>query len=1048
MIATPWQRYQEANAPLPAEMLAWPFRGIGIHNVGINERPIVEPLPTCGPGELLVRVDAVGLCASDAKMIRIGNQYPLFHGRDLSRNPSRLGHEVALTVVQVGKEWQDIYHRGQRLGLQPDIFVNGQRTAFGVMIPGGLTEYITLSHSILAGDEGSYVFPVPDEVGYVDVAFLEPWACVEAAYRAKRRLEPKPGGTLWIKGNPRRARAYTMSGGLVSRQVVLTDVPDGFVAWLRSQPVEVLTYNGADAETVTREVTGGQGFDDIILLDPEYAENMAEIARSLAYQGTLTLVGIQPLDTSVMVDVGRIHYEPIAFLGCSGPDISAAYGPVVNRSELRSGGVAWMLGAGGPMGRMHIQRALEMPNGPRSVIATNRGMERLESLMRQFVPLAEAHGREFIAFSPRAEPDRLEREFTRLTAGRGFDDIVVIVPQLALMQDAVRYLAVDGMLSLFAGLPPGNAIDVPLDHVYLHGAQFIGTSGSKLKDQQFVLAKAQAGTLSPSRSLAAIGGLKAAAQGLQAVIEGTYPGKVAIFPQLPNLPLLSLTDLRIALPEVYARLGPNEVWSVQAERAPGSAEQRADEYYAATLNTIRNVVEQGRIKPADIAVIALAGQMAGAMGIDRNWNAITPWFPSTLDTRCQVYQTRMVAQEGSRLAQLTSALPITAPRMLWWKTEYPELYQRMDKILMLANYVTGRLAGLASEEAFIDPSYLTWFGLADMASRYWSHELLHAFDLALEKLPRIVPAATVIGYLTSEAASACGLISGIPLVAGVGDSVASFLGAGLVDPQQLIDIAGTFSVLALCLDSYVADTRYQMLQMLAGPLSDSHWYAMSYIGGGGLTHRWFCEQFVGKEEGHGDSVYQWLDAQAAQLPPGSEGLLFIPHLGGRACPPDPAVRGTWTGFTWKHTRGHFYRALLESVAYDYAEALAVIHEYLPAALFGDVHVIGGGAKSVLWNQIKADVLGLPYIRLGRDNTATLGSAVVGGYAVGLYPDIAATARRFAMRTNTTKDTYWPRSASQRYYQEFSMAYRQAIKDLRGTFSALSQIRPFDEQEPV
>src|SRR5258708_35424454 len=97
-----------------------------------------------------------------------------------------------------------------------------------------------------------------------------------------------------------------------------------------------------------------------------------------------------------------------------------------------------MLGAGGPMGRMHIQRALEMPKGPRSVIATNRGLERLESLMRQFVPLAEAHGREFIAFSPRAEPDRLEREFTRLTAGRGFDDMVVSPPQLALLQCAGR----------------------------------------------------------------------------------------------------------------------------------------------------------------------------------------------------------------------------------------------------------------------------------------------------------------------------------------------------------------------------------------------------------------------------------------------------------------------------------------------------------------------------------------------------------------------------------------------------------------------------------
>src|SRR5258708_29896635 len=180
MTTTPWQRYQEADAPLPDEMLAWPFRGIGIHNVGINGRPVVEPVPECGPGELLVRVDAVGLCASDAKMIRIGNQYPLFYGRDLALNPSRLGHELALTVVQVGEAWQGVYHRGQRLGLQPDIFVNGQRMAFGVMIPGGLTEYITLSHAILAGDEGSYFFPVQDKVGYFEISFFEPLTSLES----------------------------------------------------------------------------------------------------------------------------------------------------------------------------------------------------------------------------------------------------------------------------------------------------------------------------------------------------------------------------------------------------------------------------------------------------------------------------------------------------------------------------------------------------------------------------------------------------------------------------------------------------------------------------------------------------------------------------------------------------------------------------------------------------------------------------------------------------------------------------------------------------
>ncbi len=172
-------------------------------------------------------------------------------------------------------------------------------------------------------------------------------------------------------------------------------------------------------------------------------------------------------------------------------------------------------------------------------------------------------------------------------------------------------------------------------------------------------------------------------------------------------------------------------------------------------------------------------------------------------------------------------------------------------------------------------------------------------------------------------------------------------------------------------------------------------------------------------EAEGVSPYHLLDAQAASLAPGSEGLLFIPHLVGRACPADPDVRGAWIGFTWTHTRAHFYRALLESIAYDFAQALEVVRDYFPDAAFSEVRVIGGGAKSPLWNQIKADVLGLPYVRLQREDVAALGCAIMAGHAVGIYPDMAATARRFAPQSrgsspgpvimSTTSPT-WPPTA--------------------------------------
>jgi xylulokinase len=473
---------------------------------------------------------------------------------------------------------------------------------------------------------------------------------------------------------------------------------------------------------------------------------------------------------------------------------------------------------------------------------------------------------------------------------------------------------------------------------------------------------------------------------------------------------------------------------------PGLAEQQGDDFYTATLETIRQVVEAAGVDPSGVAAIAFDGQMAGAIGVDASWEAITPWYPSALDIRYQPYQQQMVDRLGDRLVELVGALPFMAPRMLWWKNEHPDLYARIHKVLILANYVAGRLAGLSVGEAFVDPSYLHWIGLSDTARRVWSPELAEEFDLSLSKLPRIVPATMVIGGLTEEAARACGLVSGVPLVAGAGDQVASCLGAGLVQSGQLIDVAGTFSVLATCLDRYLADTRYGMWQPLASPLSDSLWYPMLYIAGGGLTHRWYRDEFGAVEkaqaEAEGRSAYELLDAQAAGLPAGSEGLLFIPHLVGRSCPSDPNVRGAWFGFTWTHQPPHFYRALLEAIAYDYAEALAAVRDYFPDVTFREVRVIGGGAGSELWNQIKADVLGLPYVRLQREDVGALGCAVMAGHAVGIYPDMAAAAAQFAQTLGRVE----PRREQHEAYQPYAAAYREAFDQLRGLYGTLSVLR--------
>ncbi len=490
-----------------------------------------------------------------------------------------------------------------------------------------------------------------------------------------------------------------------------------------------------------------------------------------------------------------------------------------------------------------------------------------------------------------------------------------------------------------------------------------------------------------------------------------------------------------------ALYGPDGVALATAEQAttlrqpaPGVAEQDPDEFVTAALAVIREVVDASGCAPGSVAAIAFAGQMGGLLAIDAEWQAITPWYVSTLDTRYVPYVARMEAQAGPAMIALGGAVPIAGPRMLWWQEAHPALDARIARVLILANYVAGRLAGLTAEQAFVDPSYLTWFGLSDTANRAWAPELIERVGLDAAKLPRIVPAATRIGALSAAAAAACGLRAGVALVAGAGDQVAGFLGAGLVDAGQLIDVAGTFPVLATTLDRFLPGARGATFQALAGPLDSAPWYAMMYIGGGGLTHRWFVENFGGSAQGV--AGYAALDAQAAALTPGAEGLIFLPHLGGRASPVDPEQRGAWLGFTWTHRPAHFYRAVLESIAYDYAGALAELRELVPSLSVDAVRVIGGGARSALWNQIKADVLGVPYVPLRRHDVTTWGCAILAGHAAGIFPDMAAVARRSIEQGAAVA----PRPAYTAFYAGYVQAYQQALADLHGVHVALARLR--------
>ncbi len=568
-----FDRYRVGDTPLPTPNLAWNTYGTGVESMGRAGRPEPVDIPHPGADQLLVRVDAVGLCYSDVKLIRLGGDHPKLYGRDLSIDPVRLGHEVTVTVVEAGDDLKSTYSRGDRLAIQPDIHVDGRSTAYGYTISGGLIQYHLIGPEVLSADDGAYVIGVDDNIGYAAAALSEPWACVEAAYTQRRRLRPLDGGTAWVIGHADDSRPYGFDTSLRrAARVVLTGLSSELQHRVRQAvgaDAEVRVTGGLDPSgyrALVEEMTGDRGFDDIIVLDPASGEQVTEVARHIAFRGTLNLVGERPLDGPSDIDFGRLHYDYTAYVGTRGPDVAAAYGEQRNRCDLRPGGVAVFVGAGGPMGQMHVQRAIEKTGGPAVIVGVDPDAERLGVLGDSLSALAERAGRRLVLLDPGAPGSSVEEVVADLTGGTGADDVVVTVPVASVMAGAARLMGPDGMLVFFAGVANGTMGPLDMSQVYLGNTQYTGTSGSSIADQALVLDKAVEGTLSPDLNLAAVGGIDAGREGMQAVLEGRFAGKVVIFPQVTGVPLLSLGELAERYPMIGEALGERGQWTPEAER--------------------------------------------------------------------------------------------------------------------------------------------------------------------------------------------------------------------------------------------------------------------------------------------------------------------------------------------------------------------------------------------------------------------------------------------------------------------------------------------------
>ncbi|OQA85571.1 MAG: Sorbitol dehydrogenase [Lentisphaerae bacterium ADurb.Bin242] len=544
---------------LPEKILAWRMFGAGFEKFGENDKPSVMPMPAIADDELLVEINAIGLCFSDVKLIRAGEQHPRVISKDLSKDPVIPGHEAVMTIVKVGDKIKDKFKAGRRYIIQADIYVNGMGFAYGYALDGGMAQYSVINQKVLNGDEGCYLLPIADSMPSAVAALLEPWTCVLASYRLGYRKAPLANGKMLFVFGPKH-ESYEFGAVLSAAgpsAVTLVNAPAAFAA-------EVSRHYPKAKIIAASTLPENEKFDDIFLCGTDRAtgEKAAKTGKTGA---CVSFLGDYSAE-DWLFDVGSIHYQGWFYQGTRSNNLSDAYGRNV-RSALKKGGVCWLPGGAGAMGQMHTQLALSGENGPSKVLVTDMDKTRIEHVRAQLGPIAAKNNIEFKLLNPAdfaapADFDRAVREF----APNGFDDIVMLVPVPALVSAYAKFLAEDGLMNIFAGIPAGKEGALPIAGIVEKGFRFIGSSGSKTEDLRHTIRMVEEGKLNPVSALAAIGGMNALKQGLDAVANARFPGKTVIFPNCEDMPLTAVDAISSLADGIEKTLAKDGTYTLETEK--------------------------------------------------------------------------------------------------------------------------------------------------------------------------------------------------------------------------------------------------------------------------------------------------------------------------------------------------------------------------------------------------------------------------------------------------------------------------------------------------
>lgn len=471
---------------------------------------------------------------------------------------------------------------------------------------------------------------------------------------------------------------------------------------------------------------------------------------------------------------------------------------------------------------------------------------------------------------------------------------------------------------------------------------------------------------------------------------------------------------------------PRPLWS----------EQDPEDWWKATVKTVRQVVKAAKLKPADVRGIGLSGQMHGSVFLDRKDQVVRPallWNDQRTAAEC--LEIEKLAGGRKKLVKMVANPALTgftAPKILWLRNNEPKNFDKTVRVLLPKDEIRRRLTGTYAT----DVSDASGMLLLDVKNRKWSKTLMKKLDLDPDMFAEVFESEDVTGTLTPQAAKQLNLTTDCLVVGGAGDCAAGALGNGIVKTGVVSTSLGTSGVVFAHSDQPEVDPEGRLHTFCHAVRGKWHMMGVTLSAAGSFG--WFaetlCKTDAAASKKKKKDIFEQLTAEAEQVPAGADGLFFLPYLSGERAPhADPLARGAFVGLTLSHTRAHMTRAVLEGVTYSLRDCLDIAKDLGVKAR--EIRSTGGGAKSKFWRQLQADMFGKKVYAMASDEGPAFGVALLAAVGGGEFKNIVEATKATVRTTRESR----PTAKARKTYDRGIEVYQHLYPALQDSYKAIAEL---------